>query len=445
MGSLSGSAVANAVTTGTFTIPMMRNAGFSPHIAGGITAAAASGGALVPPVMGAGAYMMLEFVEGLTFLEVAKAAVIPAVLYYFSIFMIVHFFALKLGGKATDEAATVQPKKMTKVLFTFEGLVFFGALVTLLTFLCIGKTPFLSVTISLGVIVLLGLFGRKITWKTTLEALEKSAKNGIALVAASACVGIVIGIVDATRVADAFGAEIKSVVADSLFLALLGVMACSIFLGMGVPSVVCYLLMATMMGSLLKQLNVPELAAHLFIFYFGMMSMVTPPVALAAYASATIAKSKIMPTALAAFRFSLVGFTLPFMFIYRPALLLMAPPGQTLTIEAVVLAVGVAAVGIVSLAAGITGFLRAPLSMIARAICLVAAALMLSPDIVVAGKNIGLIANIVGGVMFAVMAVINWRTAKSNPDGSDTANSDKEPDSDSTPADDQEDDSVGED
>ena len=411
MGSLSGSAVANAVTTGTFTIPMMRSAGFQPHIAAGITAAAASGGALVPPVMGAGAYMMLEFIDGVTFLEIAKAALIPAILYYLSIFMIVHFYARRVGSNAKADSEQSQ-EPLWRVLCQFEGLVFCGALLTLLFFLSIGKTPFLSVTISLGVILFLWVVhpSKNASWKVTVEALVKSARNGVSLVSASACVGIIIGIVDATRVADAFGAQIKAVVQTSLLLALCGVMLCSIVLGMGVPSVVCYLLMATMMGSLLTQLQVPELAAHLFIFYFGMMSMVTPPVALAAYASASIAESKVMPTAFAAFRFALVGFTLPFMFIYRPALLLMAPAGGTLTLSSVVLAVSAAAVGIVALAAGIAGYFKAPVSVVGRGVMITAAALLLSPDMVIAGHNVGILANLCGGLLFAGVAVVNWRS-----------------------------------
>ena len=263
MGSLSGSAVANAVTTGSFTIPMMRNAGFQPHIAGGITAAAASGGALVPPVMGAGAYMMLEIVEPqVTFLQIAKAALIPAVLFYLSIFMIVHFYSKRVGTQVSEtEHPPLQP---------FDAVVFFGALVTLVLLLVLRFSPFRAVTGALIVILLLAtlrkeldlprvarmlavasffvvllvhqLFfaetvadpsGRQIfeswlgsgilamlgllifgiahpAWRpAVLEALIKSARNGIALVAASACVGIIIGIVQQTGIAGDFSAAIK--------------------------------------------------------------------------------------------------------------------------------------------------------------------------------------------------------------------------------------------
>jgi TRAP transporter 4TM/12TM fusion protein len=408
MGSLSGSAVANAVTTGAFTIPMMRNSGFEPRIAGGITAAAAAGGALVPPVMGAGAYMMLELVEPqVTFLQIATAALLPAVLYYFSIYMIVHYYSRRIGAQNVQKSAEDQVRS----LWQFEAIVFVGALVALVGLLLMNFSPFRAVTGSLVLILLLGTMRKRLKlataprifaitsffvvilihqfspqilkllpdsilpyiqwaiayvakswldlntgdlsilrifeslldssifgmlgmiifgtinrdWRPTIiNALTKSAKNGVSLVAASACVGIIIGIVQQTGIAADFSAAIRDQVESNLLMALVGIMACSIVLGMGVPSVVCYLLMATLMGSLLSELGIIPLAAHLFIFYFGMMSMVTPPVALAAYASASIAGSRIMPTALAAFRFSLVGFTLPFMFVYRPELLLMS-------------------------------------------------------------------------------------------------------------------------
>ena len=482
MGSLSGSAVANAVTTGTFTIPMMRNAGFERHIAGGITAAAAAGGALVPPVMGAGAYMMLELVQPqVRFIDVAKAALIPAILYYLSIFMIVHFYARRIGTKAAS--AEDRPP-----ISKYQGLVFFAALATLVLLLVMGFTAFKAVSASLVVILvmamasphlelsmstrvaalggfaivlaghqwlfaepppvsklrlwiesytnsaLVGMFGLLLFGlihpelrKHVLKALQTAAKNGVSLVAAAACVGIIIGVVQSTGIATDFSAVIKGVVETNLLLALIGIMVCSIVLGMGVPSVVCYLLMATLMGSLLEQMGVQPLAAHLFIFYFGMMSMVTPPVALAAYASASLAESPIMQTALAAFRFALVGFTLPFMFVYRPALLLLVPrdmsnrgtaratankPLDLTDVNSLMelgIATGTAVVGIVSLAAGIAGYLASTLSMASRCLLVIAAALLLSPDVTVAGKDIGLWMNIGGGILFAVIAGMNFR------------------------------------
>lgn len=494
MGSLSGSAVANAVTTGTFTIPMMRSAGFKPAIAGGITAAAASGGALVPPVMGAGAYMMLEIVDpSVTFLQIAQAAIIPAILYYLSILMIVHFYSRRVGSGTTENAA-----EKSRSLWQFEGIVFFGALIALVGFLLIGYTPFRAVTYSLEVILLLSIISPRIklsprgrlatfgafafvtcgmavyttrqagasltdwtTWANAaipamllllllglfhpvwrpliLEAFSKAARSGIALVAASGCVGIIIGVVNLTGVGTAFPNAIVPLAEQSLLLALIAIMLCSIVLGMGLPSAVCYLLMATLIGPVLNRLGVIPLAAHLFIFYFGMMSMVTPPVALAAYASASIAKAKIMPTAIAAFRFSLVGFTLPFMFVYRPALLLMdqakwqawmqAPEGTPQAKAALkaangamppvgelLLAVGAAVIGITALAAGIAGFFKSPLSRVSRVLFILAAAMLLVPSVGgldVLEIDLGVIVNLAGAILFAVVGTINWRTAAS--------------------------------
>ena len=202
---------------------------------------------------------------------------------------------------------------------------------------------------------------------------------------------------------------------DSLPLALVLIMFGSIVLGMGLPSAVCYLLMATLIGSILNQLGVVPLAAHLFIFYFGMMSMVTPPVALAAYTSASIAGTGIMPSAFAAFRFALVGFTLPFMFVFRPELLLLTPSGGTPGIATVGIAVAGAILGIVSLAAGIAGYLWTPLSMASRAGLLLASALLLYPgqdDF--AGIGISAV-NLVGAVLLAVFGLTQWARSRETP------------------------------
>ena len=240
-----------------------------------------------------------------------------------------------------------------------------------------------------------------------LSSMTKSAKNGIALVAASACVGIIIGIVQQTGIATDFSATIKGVVDTNLFLALVGIMICSLILGMGVPSVVCYLLMATLMGSLLGELGVLPLVAHLFIFYFGMMSMVTPPVALAGYASASIAEAPMMKTSFAAFRFSLVGFTLPFMFVYRPALCLLAPPGGELTAMAVVHALLAATIGILALATGLAGYFRRSLGMLERVAMFISAGLLLAPISKIGETDVGLAVDISGGLIFFGAVAVN--------------------------------------
>ena len=416
MGSLSGSAVANTATTGTFTIPMMRSAGFRPVTAAGVQAAASSGGALMPPVMGAGAYMMLEIVEPpVTYLEVIRAALIPALLYYLSLLLIVHFHAKRMAGatgsaSADAAAADAGGDGSDAGVSRSAGIVFGSALASLILFLLLGYTAFRAVTLSLAMIIVVSSFSRetRLDWRGTLTSLANAARGVVPLVAAAACVGIIIGIVTLTGVGTRLPATIIPLAEQSLFLALVLIMVSSIILGMGLPSAVCYLLMATLIGPVLGDLGVIPLAAHLFIFYFGMMSMVTPPVALAAYAASSIADTRIMPTAFAAFRFALVGFTLPYMFIYRPELLMLTPSGDAAGWLEMLLPVAIATLGVSCFAAGIAGQLRAPLGLALRLAVFVAAALLLAPGptATLAGVAVPLF-DLAGVALFGVVLALN--------------------------------------
>jgi TRAP transporter 4TM/12TM fusion protein len=512
MGSLSGSAVANAATTGTFTIPLMRSIGFKPHIAAAIEAAASSGGALVPPVMGAGAYMMLEIINRnppVRFLEIVQAAIIPAILYYLSIFLLVHFYAKRIDARPLDESEerarsvdaassfrrsaphdtdpadeTIAATSTEAVLanmthsgaatpgtgtaasqaavLSLEGLTFFGALGGLMLFLLWGNSPFRAVTYSLAFVMVMILVNPRImatwserlaglavwvgatvfarffapaaeTWPDALiwglagtllvgllakswrgmivEGFETSAKGGIPLIVAAACVGIVIGLVSRTGIGTGVPQAIIPLAGNSLFLALVAIMGCSIVLGMGLPSAVSYLLLATVIGPVFADpsLGVPILAAHLFIFYFGMMAMVTPPVALAAYATASIAGSGVMETGIAAFRFSLVGFTLPFMFVYRPELCLMSADGGPPEVLSVILAVTAACLGITALAAAMAGYLFSRLGWPLRLLLFAAAACSLFPDQTSVGASRLSIVDLVGATLLLTACVISYR------------------------------------
>jgi TRAP-type uncharacterized transport system fused permease subunit len=238
--------------------------------------------------------------------------------------------------------------------------------------------------------------------------MTQAARDVIPLVCAAACVGIIIGVVTLTGVGTRFPALILPLAEGSLFLALLLIMVSSIILGLGLPSVVCYLLMATLIGPVLGQLGVVPLAAHFFIFYFGMMSMVTPPVALAAFAASSIAGSPMMATALAAFRFALVGFTLPFMFVFRPELLMLDPASGPAPWQTIAYAVGVAALGITAFAAGLSGHLRHALGWGARCGMFVSAALLLFPgrETLSAALPIPL-HDLLGATIFVALIVLN--------------------------------------
>ena len=412
MGSLSGSAVANTATTGTFTIPLMKRAGFQPAIAGGIEAAASAGGALVPPIMGAAAYMMLEIVEpAVTYLEIIKAALLPAVLYYTGMLCMVHFAARSSRHTPSvvhsPEAADgdEQEEKHGKLL-TLQGGIFLAAFVTLIGALLKGTTAFRAVSWSLlvvGAISLLDFLVRRIRGQhSTTERhrdseiaptgigvsdllkginfltspCERAAQSGVSLIAAASSVGIILGVVTLTGIGGKLPSVLLPLAATNLMLALFFLMISTIILGMGLPSSVCYLLMAILVGPVLLDLGVVPLAAHFFIFYFGMMSMVTPPVALAAYAAAAIAGSGIMATGLAAFRFALVGFALPYAFVLRPALLWLSESGETPGVWTVFANFSLTFIGTVILSTAIAGYIFNRLSFWARCI-LFAAALIL--------------------------------------------------------------------
>ena len=435
MGSLSGSAVANTATTGTFTIPMMRSSGFRPTVAGGIEAAASSGGALVPPIMGAGAYMMLEIVEpAVTYLQIIKAALIPAMLYYTALLLIVHFHAKRVGASAEVLQADTTETSQSKT--GIEGLVFLVAFITLILFLLLGYTPFRAVSLSLLFILILIavreiwrilsqathsdpsstgtsigqsflIFTRQIRigMRRMVEAMDRAAHGGVSLIAAAACVGVILGVVTLTGIGTKLPGTLLPLAENSRLLALFLLMISTIILGMGLPSSVCYLLMATLVGPVLSELGLVPLSVHLFIFYFGMMAMVTPPVALAAYTAAAIAGTGIMQTGVAAFRFALVGFALPYAFVLKPELLLLSSDGGTAGVFPVAVSILIAIFGIIALAASVSGYWFALLNFWERMGLLAAAAVFFLTHL---GWG-----QFVAFIAVAAIGFFNWRSRSS--------------------------------
>ena len=475
MGSLSGSAVANTAMTGTFTIPLMQRSGFQPAIAGGIEAAASSGGALVPPIMGAAAYMMLEIVEpAVTYLEIIRAALLPAILYYTGMLCMVHFSAQLASRKlaveksaqlasrklAVEKSAQLASRKLAVEsaaksrrhtpsavhnaeeavddkqtekrgkLFTLQGFIFLAAFVTLIGVLLMGATAFRAVSWSLLVVIAISLFGylrhRIRRQDSTAEIdgasdlmqgvnflvspCERAARSGVSLIAAAACVGIILGVVTLTGIGSKLPSTLLPIASTNLVLALFFLMISTIILGMGLPSSVCYLLMAILVGPVLLDLGVVPLAAHFFIFYFGMMSMVTPPVALAAYAAAAIAGSGIMATGFAAFRFALVGFALPYAFVLRPALLWLNSDGGTPALWTVFGNFSLTLVGTVIFAAAIAGYIFNRLPLWSRGILFAAALILFFLPTTVQFMWIH------GIVIVASIAIFyyNWRTKETH-------------------------------
>lgn len=323
----------------------------------------------MPPIMGAGAYMMLELVEpAVTYVEIIKAALIPAILYYTALLLTVHFHSKRIGAEAESEIGAESEGPMSR----YQGFVFFGAFVILIAMLLSGFTPYRSVSVSLIGILVLSQFSEltRLSFPKVIQALVGAAKGGMTLIVAASCVGIILGVVDLTGLGASLPAKIQAFANDSSILALLLLMVSTIVLGMGLPSAVCYLLMAILVGSVLTTLKTPPLAAHLFIFYFGMMSMVTPPVALAAYAAAAIAKADVMKAAFSAFRFALVGFALPFAFVLKPELLMLTIDNEAASPLMVVMMVSITLIGILGLAASIAGYAFKALSLPLRSLLL---------------------------------------------------------------------------
>lgn len=363
----------------------------------------------MPPIMGAGAYMMLELVEpAVTYVEIIKAALIPAILYYTALLLTVHFHSKRIGAEAESKLGAESEAPMS----AYQGFVFFGAFVILIAMLLQGFTPFRSVSVSLAGILVLSQFSdlTRLSFPKVIQALVGAAKGGMALIVAASCVGIILGVVDLTGLGASLPAKIQAFANDSAILALLLLMVSTIVLGMGLPSAVCYLLMAILVGSVLTTLKTPPLAAHLFIFYFGMMSMVTPPVALAAYAAAAIAKADVMKAAFAAFRFALVGFALPFAFVLKPELLMLTIDNEAASPLMVVMMVSITLIGILGLAASIAGYAFQAMSSASRSVLLGLSLLVFFTR----WQEWQITIQLVAVAMIIVLMAINYSLARSN-------------------------------
>ena len=325
-GTMSGAAVANVVSTGIFTIPIIKKAGFRAKFAGGVEAAASTGGQIMPPVMGVVAFIMAD-VTAIPYLQIVVAAILPAVFYYLSLFLVVLVESRKQNVGATP------PEQREKITGSdwLKSLAFWIPLGIIVGVLLTGRTPQnagYSAMIA-AVVLCLVLFPEFRHPRKWWEALVSAGRTSANLMIIVASVGVVIGIVNMTGIGLAFADAIRSTSGGHLFFALVLVMIGCLVMGMGVPSVTAYLILALVMGPVLENLGIPKIAAHMFMVYFGVLSVVTPPVALAAFAAAPIAGAKPMETAFEAVRLSIAGFIIPFVFVYNPEILII--DGFTIT------------------------------------------------------------------------------------------------------------------
>ena len=309
-GMVSGSSVGNTVTTGSVTIPMMKKTGYQSEFAGAVEAAASTGGQIMPPIMGAAAFLMAEYM-GVSYAEVAYRALLPAILYFVGIYIAVHLEAKKLGLKGIPKDQLPKFSVLIRKIYLLFPLVLLVVLVSTNT-----RSMQFSASVAIVATILVGLFNKddRITFTKIIDALESGAKGTISVAVACAMAGIVAGCVTSTGLASKMITAIVSVANGHAMIALVLTMLCCIVLGMGVPTTATYCIMAATCAPILvsPEIGIPVISAHFFVFYFGIVADITPPVALAAYAGSAIAKSSPMKTAFTATRLAIAGFIVPY-------------------------------------------------------------------------------------------------------------------------------------
>ncbi|MEL6550123.1 MAG: TRAP transporter fused permease subunit [Pseudomonadota bacterium] len=344
MGMINGTSAGNVVATGSLTIPLMKKVGYHKKTAGAVEAAASTGGQIMPPIMGAGAFIMAE-ITGIPYQEIAIAAIIPAVLYFVSVYFMVDFEAAKLGMRGMREDELPKLNKMLRQVYLFVPIII------LIYALFLGYSVIRAGTLAtVAAAVVSWLTPHRMGLKSILKAFELAGVMSIQIIAVCACAGIIVGVISLTGVGARFSAVLLDLAATSQLLALFFAMCIAILLGMGMPTTAAYAVAASVVAPGLVQLGIPQLTAHFFVFYFAVLSAITPPVALASYAAAGISGANPMETSVTSFKIGIAAFIVPFMFFYNGALLM---DGQTVEIlRAAVTAI----IGVFFLSSGVQGW-----------------------------------------------------------------------------------------
>ena len=388
-GTVSGSAVANVMVDGWLTIPLMKRTGFKPPFACAVEATASTGGQLMPPVMGAAAFVMSEFL-GLSYISICLYALIPALLYYFAVFMSIHFMAGQMGLKGIPREELPRLKKVLAA----RGHMFIPLMV-IVYMMSAGYTPMYACIYSTVAVIILSVLRKetRMGFRTIVKALEDSARNTLAVAAACACAGIVIGVVNLTGIGLKFTGLVLYLAGDSLIPALILTMIAGVVLGMGMPTTAAYIVQAALLIPALIKLGVMPVAAHMFVFYFSTISAISPPVALAVYAAAGIGKAKLWPTGVWAMRVAATGFIIPYCFVYGPSLLFLGS-----AFDIVTSAVS-ASLGVIAMAAGMMGWLLKEVKRLERLMLLAGALLLIKPGLLTDGV----------GLLLLVMVIVMQR------------------------------------
>lgn len=372
MGTVSGSSVGNVAGTGAFTIPMMKKLGYRPAFAGAVEAAASTGGQLMPPVMGAAAFLMAEFV-GVPYFDVVKAAVIPALLYYIGVWLGVHYEAKKYGLKGVPR----EELPRFKTLFMEKGHLAIP-LVVIVYLLVSGYTPMRAALAAIALsIICAGLRkSTRISFKQIVQGLIDGSKGVLGVLIACATAGIIIGVVTKTGVGLKVATALLDLSGGQLLPAMFFTMITSLILGMGVPTTANYVITSTIAAPALIQMDIPVLAAHMFAFYFGIVADVTPPVALAAYAGAGIAGSNPMKTGVIAAKLAIAAFIVPYIFVLSPELLMINATGMTIFYSAFT-----AIIGMWGASVAMIGFCQNALNYVQRLVFFAGGICMIIPGV----------------------------------------------------------------
>lgn len=395
MGTISGTGVANVVTTGAFTIPLMKSCGYTSTMAGAVEATASTGGQIMPPVMGAGAFILAEMI-GLPYSTVVVASTLPAVLYFLAVAFQVDFEAGKLGMKGLAK------EKLPPTASTFKaGYIFLIPVVVLIWAMCIMSYSInYSALYAIASIIVIGFFflkkEQRLNFGKIIEALDSAARDMVPVAMACAVAGLMIGILTKTGLGLKFTSLLLSVANGMKLPTMVLTMCCCIILGMGLPTTAAFIITATLCAPALVQLGIPTLGAYLFVFYYACLSAITPPVALAAFAAAGLSGAKPVPTALTATRLGIAGFLIPFFFCFTPAMLFQGTAFEI--IEVFVSAL----IGIYFLAGGLEGYMWKELNIPERALLIVAALLLVD-----SGFLTNIVGIAIGGIIVGMQFISN--------------------------------------
>lgn len=410
MGSINGSAVGNVVSTGAFTIPLMKRIGYDKNFAGAVEASSSIGGQILPPVMGASAFIMAE-TTGIPYATIALAALIPALLFFLSSLMQVHYRAGRENLRGLPKADLPEVKRVLK-----NGWHLLIPLVVLILMLFSGMPVPYAAFYTIVVTIIVSWFGKhtRMYVKDIIEALETGTRQALSTIVACGVVGVVIGVVNLTGFGATLTAAITSLGAGSLMLTLILTMLASIVLGLGLPSIPAYIITATMTAPALAEFGVPVLIAHLFVFYFGIFANITPPVALASFAASGLSGGDPMRTSLISLRLSLAGFIVPFIFVYEPAMLLINPDGLPTNAtefplaslaDALIVAVSTS-IAVIAISAAVEGYIKTNMNVITRIVLGIGAILLVVPEIVT---------DMIGYALIIGIYVINYIQGRKEP------------------------------